>query len=202
MAGWRVALNLLKKQPSRAALRLSPIYQLSRRSASGDSSDKGDNPDDIKEGKKVWTRAGPEWVPEKWKDDGMGWGEYPNWKEWSYQHREPRPDEAYFEPQDRRYFGEPVHMNEDALNRWMPDDESNFKYTPYEMMSHLAVALGLIGGVVLWSEYVYDAKARGPFARKPYPYNNLYIERGGDPDVEPSEEELTKRIPTACHGWR
>ena len=142
---------------------------------------------------------GKEFVDKGWKDDGMGLGDYPNYAEWSYQNRD--PNLPYWDQQERRHFGEPLHVNHDALNIWMPDDISNHRYKPREMALHLAVALGLLGGLVFYSEYVYDAPSRNPAAPKPYPYNNLYIEMGGDPDKEPTEKDLTRKIPRPHYGW-
>ena len=134
-----------------------------------------------------------------WKDDGMGLGEYPNYTEWSYQSRD--PNLTYWDQQERRHFGEPLHVNHDALNVWMPDDISNHKYKPREMVLHLGIALGLLGGLVCYSEYIYDAPSRDPAASKPYPFNNLYLEMGGDPDKEPTEKDLKKKIPRPHYGW-
>lgn len=83
----------------------------------------------------------------------------------------------------------------------MPDDISNHLYKPSEMALHLAIALGLLGGLVWYSECVYDAPSRNPAAPKPYPYNNLYLEMGGDPEKEPTEKDLKRKIPRPYYGW-
>ncbi|XP_066917761.1 NADH dehydrogenase [ubiquinone] 1 beta subcomplex subunit 8, mitochondrial-like [Clytia hemisphaerica] len=142
---------------------------------------------------------GKEFIDQGWKDDGLGLGDYPNYKEWSYQNRDPTL--PYWDQQERRHFGEPLHVNHDALNIWMPDDISNHRYTPKEMALHLSIALGLLGGLIFYSEYVYDAPSRDPAAPKPYPYNNLYLEMGGDPDKEPTEYDLKRKIPRPHYGW-
>ena len=143
--------------------------------------------------------TGKEWVDQGWKDDGTGLGDYPNYTEWSYQNRD--PDLPYWDQQDRRHFGEPLHVEHEMLNVWMPDDLTNHKYSHREMALHLAIALGLLGLVVWYSEYVYDAPSRNPAVPKPYPYNNLYLELGGDPDKEPTERDLTRKIPRPHFGW-
>lgn len=142
---------------------------------------------------------GPEWIDQGWKDDGLGLGDYPNYIEWSYQQRD--PNLKYFDQQQLRNYGEPLHLNDDILGVWMPDSAENLKYTPRQMVLHLSVALGLLASVVWYSEYVYDAKSRDPAVPKPYPYNNLYLERGGDPDKEPTEEDLKAPISRAIYGW-
>ena len=142
---------------------------------------------------------GPEFIDVGWKDDGTGYGDYPNYIEWSYQNRD--PNVKYWDQQMRRDFGEPLHVNDDSLSVWMFDDMSNYKYGPYEVLLHLSIALGLLFGVFYYSEYVYDVESKNPALPKTYPYNNLYIEMGGDPDREPTEAELTRRIPTPHYGW-
>ena len=186
MASWQLGLKLIKKPT--LSHRISPIFQLLTRSASHG----GPPPPPIKP-------PGPEWIPKEWKDDGTGYGDYPNYVEWSYQNRDPTAQ--YFEQQDRRHFGEPLHVNDDVLNMWMPDDISESRFTPREMLLHLTIALGILGGIVWYSEYIYDAPSKDPAAPKLYPYNNLYIERGGDPNSEPTEEDLKARIPRPHYGW-
>merc|ERR1712176_416216 len=142
---------------------------------------------------------GKEFIDQGWKDDGLGFGDYPNYVEWSYQRRD--PNLKYWDQQELRHFGDPLHVNHDALNVWMPDDISNHRYTPREMVLHLSIALGLLAGLVCYSEFVYDAPSRDPAAPKPYPYNNLYLEMGGDPEKEPTEEDLKRKIPRPFYGW-
>ncbi|XP_057312752.1 NADH dehydrogenase [ubiquinone] 1 beta subcomplex subunit 8, mitochondrial-like [Hydractinia symbiolongicarpus] len=142
---------------------------------------------------------GSEWIDQGWKDDGTGLGDYPNYQEWSYQNRD--PNLKYWDQQERRHFGEPLHVNHDALNVWMPDDMTNHKYSHGEMALHLGIALSLLGAVVWYSEYVYDAPSRNPAVPKPYPYNNLYLELGGDPEKNPTEADLKRKIPRPHFGW-
>lgn len=144
---------------------------------------------------------GPEWVDKGWKDDGTGFGDYPNYQEFSYQDRDPRPVEPYFDAQDRRYYGEPIHVNDDMLNMWMPDSTDNGRFTPFEMFLHLSTAMGLLGLLALYSEFVHKEHEKDPAVAKVYPYNNLYLEMGGDPEKEPTEEDLKRRIPTPHYGF-
>nr|XP_047125973.1 NADH dehydrogenase [ubiquinone] 1 beta subcomplex subunit 8, mitochondrial [Hydra vulgaris] len=142
---------------------------------------------------------GPEWIDQKWKDDGLGHGDYPNYKEFSYQLRDPY--KKYWDQQDRRDFGEPLHIEHDILSVWMPDESANHAKTYGEMFFHLCLAFGALGVLLWFSECVYDAKSRDTAVPKPYPYNNLYLEMGGDPNRMPTKEELTRRIPTPMYGW-
>merc|ERR1719427_1314805 len=77
----------------------------------------GDDRIDLEKVKKELTPEikppGPEWIDQGWKDDGMGYGDYPNYVEWSYQNRD--PNLKYFDQQNMRDFGEPIHVNDDIL---------------------------------------------------------------------------------------
>jgi len=138
---------------------------------------------------------GPEWVDQGWNGEqkGNGWADYPNWVEWSYQNRDPRPKIPYDDPQMRRYFGEPLHVNDDILSMHMPDVHTGPE-SYGEMMGQFLAFFGALAALWLWSEYVYDSPSRLPVVPKPYPYNNLYLERGGDPNREPTAEELSEPI--------
>lgn len=152
------------------------------------------------------TPPGAEWVDEGWKDDGTGFhGAYPNWKEWKYEHRDPRPAEPYFVRQDKRYFGEPVHLNDDILNVWMPNDGSaDPELTTGRMLRDLSVAVGLVTALICYDVYIYDAPSRAPAIPTQYPYNSLWLERGGDPAItNPTPEQIAAlpAIDQAMHSF-
>ena len=111
------------------------------------------------------------------------------------------PYKKYWDQQERRHFGEPLHINDDILGVSMPDDPTNHAKTPREMLFHLSIVFGALGVLLWFSECVYKAQSRDPAGPKAYPYNNLYLEMGGDPNMEPTQEELTQRIPTPMYGW-
>ena len=111
-----------------------------------------------------------------------------------------------------------VHEEEDALNVWMYDAvENNGKYTRWQALGQLTTALALLAGLYGLS-VLYDAPSRNPAvsrapcstgratlpslvllplptqAPKEYPFDNLYLERGGDPGKAPSEAERREKV--------
>ena len=142
---------------------------------------------------------GKEWVDKGWKDDGTGHGDYPNYAGFHYKSRNPLED--YFDTQERRHFGEPIHIDDELYTIWAPDDITNHVFTYRQMVAHCLGLFGILGGIILFSEFVYGAESRDPFVAKPYPYNNLYLELGGDPNKEPTEEDLKVHIPRGIYGW-
>merc|ERR1712188_9512 len=136
---------------------------------------------------------GPEWVELPWPDDGIDYGDYPNYVEWSYQTRDPHPAIPYYDNFDRRYYGEPLHYNDDILSVWWMDDHNAHGKTSKEMGIYYIKFFGSIIGFILLCEYVISPNVYVAAEPKSYPYNNLYLERGGDPDKEPTEEEAEKQ---------
>lgn len=87
-----------------------------------------------------------------------------------------------------------MHEEEDALNVWMYDAvENNGKYTRWQALGQLTTALALLAGLYGLS-VLYDAPSRNPAAPKEYPFENLYLERGGDPGKAPSEAERREKV--------
>ena len=111
-----------------------------------------------------------------------------------------------------------VHEEEDALNVWMYDAvENNGKYTRWQALAQLLTALGLMAGLYGLS-VLYDAPSRNPAVSmapqqqsapfsfvsatypyplqvpKEYPFDNLYLERGGDPNQLPTEADRKEKV--------
>ena len=62
-----------------------------------------------------------------------------------------------------------MHEEYDALSVWMYDEvEANGKYTVWQTLGHLSLALSLLGGVIYLS-YLYDAPSRDPAVREHVP---------------------------------
>jgi len=126
----------------------------------------------------------------EWPDDGYGLGNYPNLPDISYQRRQ---HTGWWDWQDRRNFNEPIHEDEDALNVWVWQEvECNDIYTPHQALLHMIAAFSIVGFVGFLS-YLYDQTDPNPAVPKEYPFNNLYLERGGDPNRDPSEEKHTSQ---------
>ena len=69
-------------------------------------------------------------------------GEYPVLPLESAQGRDPR---IFWDQQDRRNFGEPVHEEDEYLSMWMPDDvQANGRVAPGDQVKQLAFVLGCI----------------------------------------------------------
>ncbi|KAJ7392304.1 NADH dehydrogenase 1 beta subcomplex subunit 8 ndufb8 [Desmophyllum pertusum] len=135
-----------------------------------------------------------------WDDDGYALGDYPNLPDISYQRRQ---HVGWWDWQERRNFNEPVHPDEDAMNVWVwTEVDCNDRYTPHEALMHLAIAASIVAFIGYLS-YLYDKLDRDPAIPRQYPFNNLYLERGGDPNKDPSEEVLDPKkrvIPNNVYG--
>eukprot|EP00794_Sanderia_malayensis_P012728 gene12729-14033_t len=141
--------------------------------------------------------SGPDWEEKEWKDDGFALHDYPNLPARSYQLRDPYA--TYWDQQDRRNFGEPLHEEDDALGIWMPDRYDEEPTSPIEALRNLCIAFGCLGFVYFLSTFYTDEKDN-PAVPTIYPFNNLYLENGGDPNKDPSEQPV-KRIPRSCYGY-
>ncbi|KAK3708612.1 hypothetical protein QZH41_011780, partial [Actinostola sp. cb2023] len=146
-----------------------------------------------------------------WVDDGLDLGDYPNLPYISSQRRQYF---GWWDMQDRRNYAEPVHEDEDAINIWVWQEvESNDKYTRdhtvplmrqvilifdrTEVLKHFLVAFGFLG-VVGYLSYLYDAPSQNPAIPREFPYDNLYLERGGDPGKDPAEDK--GKVPNSLFG--
>nr|XP_014335555.1 PREDICTED: NADH dehydrogenase [ubiquinone] 1 beta subcomplex subunit 8, mitochondrial isoform X2 [Bos mutus] len=115
---------------------------------------------------------------EPYPDDGTGYGDYPKLPDRSQQERDPWYD--WDHPDLRLNWGEPMHWDLDMYIRNRVDTSP----TPVNwnlMCKHL---FGFVAFMLFmfWVGETYPAYQPGP---KQYPYNNLYLERGGDPNKEP-----------------
>ncbi|XP_065052310.1 NADH dehydrogenase [ubiquinone] 1 beta subcomplex subunit 8, mitochondrial-like [Rhopilema esculentum] len=141
--------------------------------------------------------SGPDWEDKGWKNDGMGIGDYPNLPEHSQQLRNPYL--TYWDQQDRRNFGEPLHEEDDAIGMWMPDRHDESTTTVAEACRNLAIAFGLLGFVYYLSTF-YNEENSSEVVPRMYPFNNLYLENGGDPNADPSTQPV-KRITKSVYGY-
>ncbi|XP_022424757.1 NADH dehydrogenase [ubiquinone] 1 beta subcomplex subunit 8, mitochondrial isoform X1 [Monodon monoceros] len=116
---------------------------------------------------------------EPYPDDGMGYGDYPKLPDRSQQERDPWYD--WDHPELRLNWGEPMHWDLDMYIRNRVDTSP----TPVSwnlMCKHL---FGFVAFMLFmfWVGETYPTYQ--PVGPKQYPYNNLYLERGGDPSKEP-----------------
>ncbi|KAI9492064.1 hypothetical protein BDB00DRAFT_830040 [Zychaea mexicana] len=102
-------------------------------------------------------------------------GDYPNLPRWSAQTRGPF---GWWDPQDKRNFGEPVHEEDELMGVWAPDLHT---YSPYKALAQLGLAGGLIAG---FAYFIYNTYPEPPAAKRTYPYDGLKAELGSrDHDV-------------------
>ncbi|XP_075072708.1 NADH dehydrogenase [ubiquinone] 1 beta subcomplex subunit 8, mitochondrial [Mixophyes fleayi] len=114
-------------------------------------------------------------------DDGMGYGDYPMLPDKSQEERDPWY--AWDYAVHRRNFGEPMHWDIDKFVRTRVDTSPTI--VPFNTM--LKVVVGFIAAMLFMFYIGEQYPIYPPIAPKQYPYNNLYLERGGDPSKEPPE---------------
>ncbi|KAM9772949.1 NADH dehydrogenase [ubiquinone] 1 beta subcomplex subunit 8, mitochondrial [Syngnathus typhle] len=118
---------------------------------------------------------------EPYPDKGEGYGDYPKLPDRSQHERDPW---YQWDHQDlRRNWGEPLHWDFDMYIRNRVDTSP----TPLSWNSMCKQLFGFIG-FMLFMFYVGEKfPCYQPVAPKQYPYNNLYLENGGDPEKQPEE---------------
>ncbi|XP_047465145.1 NADH dehydrogenase [ubiquinone] 1 beta subcomplex subunit 8, mitochondrial [Mugil cephalus] len=118
---------------------------------------------------------------EPYPDNGEGFGDYPKLPDRSQHERDPWY--SWDHPDLRRNWGEPMHWDFDMYIRNRVDTSPS--PVPWSTMcKHL---FGFIG-LMLFMFYLGEQfKSYQPVGPKQYPYNNLYLEKGGDPEKQPEE---------------
>uniref|UniRef100_A0A3Q3IHK9 NADH dehydrogenase [ubiquinone] 1 beta subcomplex subunit 8, mitochondrial n=2 Tax=Monopterus albus TaxID=43700 RepID=A0A3Q3IHK9_MONAL len=118
---------------------------------------------------------------EPYPDRGEGFGDYPKLPERSQSERDPWYQ--WDHPDLRRNWGEPMHWDFDAYIRNRVDTSPS----PVSWSSMSKQLFGFIGFMLLMFYLGEKFPSYQPVAPKQYPYNDLYLERGGDPDKQPEE---------------
>ncbi|CAL8261517.1 unnamed protein product [Arctogadus glacialis] len=114
-------------------------------------------------------------------DNGEGYGDYPQLPDRSQQDRDPAYQ--WDHPDLRRNWNEPMHWDFDMFIRNRVDTSPTV--VPWSTMCKQL--FGFVG-FMLFMFYLGDKfPAYQPVGPKQFPYNNLHLERGGSPDVEPEE---------------
>ncbi|KAG0242073.1 hypothetical protein BGW41_004889 [Actinomortierella wolfii] len=113
-------------------------------------------------------------------------GNYPNLPMYNQQWRDPAG--GWWDPQDRRNFGETVPEEDEMLNIWSPDV---WAFTPsYALKRMLAAAVAFMG----FGYLVYTNAPEPHFERRAYPENGLVQALGIDTS---DEVQLQKRVARA-----
>ncbi|KAB0357540.1 hypothetical protein FD754_001696 [Muntiacus muntjak] len=107
---------------------------------------------------------------EPYPDDGMGYGDYPKLPDRSQQERDPWYD--WDHPDLRLNWGEPMNRVDTSPT------PVNWNLMCKHLFGFIAFML-----FMFWGGETYPACQ--PVGPKQYPYNNLYLEGGGDPNKEP-----------------
>nr|XP_012624219.1 NADH dehydrogenase [ubiquinone] 1 beta subcomplex subunit 8, mitochondrial isoform X1 [Microcebus murinus]XP_012624225.1 NADH dehydrogenase [ubiquinone] 1 beta subcomplex subunit 8, mitochondrial isoform X1 [Microcebus murinus] len=116
---------------------------------------------------------------EPYPDDGMGYGDYPKLPDRSQHERDPWYD---WDHSDLRLnWGEPIHWDLDMYIRNRVDTSP----TPVSWNVMCKQLFGFVAFMIFmfWVGEKYPSYQ--PVGPKQYPYNDLYLERGGDPTKEP-----------------
>ncbi|XP_072280262.1 NADH dehydrogenase [ubiquinone] 1 beta subcomplex subunit 8, mitochondrial [Pyxicephalus adspersus] len=114
-------------------------------------------------------------------DDGMGYGDYPMLPKKSQEERNPyyQWDHSDF----RVNWGETLHWDFDMYLRHRLDTSPTV--VPFNWI--VKVFFGFFGLMFLGFYLGEKFPSYAPVAPKQYPFNNLYLERGGDPSKAPPE---------------
>ncbi|XP_056325968.1 NADH dehydrogenase [ubiquinone] 1 beta subcomplex subunit 8, mitochondrial [Danio aesculapii] len=112
-------------------------------------------------------------------DDGWGSGDYPMLPDRSQHERDPYY--RWDHPDLRRNWGEPMHYHFDMYIRNRVDTSP----TPLDWRTMRLWLFGFLGITMFMFGMGEVLPCYQPVAAKQYPYNNLYLERGGDPEKEP-----------------
>ncbi|TKY89607.1 hypothetical protein EX895_001392 [Sporisorium graminicola] len=106
-------------------------------------------------------------------------GDYPDLPFVSNQQRKYSP--KWWDPQEKRNFGETPHEQDDVLSVWAPDVHA------VPASSALRQFLIAIGVVVLFGSTVYAATPEKPALPRTYPREGLATELGGEQVAAPKE---------------
>uniref|UniRef100_A0A5F8GEU1 NADH dehydrogenase [ubiquinone] 1 beta subcomplex subunit 8, mitochondrial n=1 Tax=Monodelphis domestica TaxID=13616 RepID=A0A5F8GEU1_MONDO len=116
---------------------------------------------------------------EPYPDDGFRFGDSPKLPERSQHERDPWYDWDHSEL--RLNWGEPMHFDLDMYTRNHVDTSP----TPVSWNTMCKHLLSFVG-FMLFMFYLGEMyPSYQPVAPKQYPYNNLYLEHGGDPSANP-----------------
>ncbi|XP_056153481.1 NADH dehydrogenase [ubiquinone] 1 beta subcomplex subunit 8, mitochondrial [Lampris incognitus] len=118
---------------------------------------------------------------EPYPDDGDGYGDYPKLVDRSQHERDPWYQ--WDHPDLRRNWGEPMHWDFDMYIRNRVDTSPS----PVPWSTMCKQLLGFIGFMLLMFYIGHEMPVYQPIGPKQFPYNNLYLERGGDPNKTPED---------------
>ncbi|XP_077481165.1 NADH dehydrogenase [ubiquinone] 1 beta subcomplex subunit 8, mitochondrial [Stigmatopora argus] len=118
---------------------------------------------------------------EPYPDNGEGFGDYPKLPDRSQHERDPWYE--WDHPDLRRNHGETLHWHFDMYTRTRVDTSP----TPVSWNSMCKQLFGFIGFMLFMFYLGEKFPFYQPVGPKQLPYNNLYLENGGDPEKVPEE---------------
>ncbi|BFZ09459.1 hypothetical protein BsWGS_12498 [Bradybaena similaris] len=86
--------------------------------------------------------------------------------------------EDYDLPGEKRNFGEPVFHNSNVVGAELYDPNTPGLTYSQNLLRFALIFFGLVGTFLFFEKYPYHL----PEMPKQYPFNNLYLEKGGHPD--------------------
>ncbi|XP_064617836.1 NADH dehydrogenase [ubiquinone] 1 beta subcomplex subunit 8, mitochondrial-like [Liolophura sinensis] len=119
-------------------------------------------------------------------DDGLGYGDYPKLPVVSGDSKDPYEDWDF--PELKRNYGEPLHVEADIIG------EDRLDYTTKRLYSDRFAALyflGFVGTLALLFVLAMPYPDIQPAMPKQFPFNDLYLEKGGDPEKMPTIKHYT-----------
>ncbi|WFD29924.1 hypothetical protein MSPP1_000938 [Malassezia sp. CBS 17886] len=108
-------------------------------------------------------------------------GSYPAMPKETQQFRPHSPN--WWDPQERRNYGEVLHEEDDVLNMWSPD---KYKTKPTKALGDFLIAVGALAS---FSYVVYRMTPEPPMARKTFPRDGLSAELNAPPATAPVDAE-------------
>ncbi|PVD28132.1 hypothetical protein C0Q70_10716 [Pomacea canaliculata] len=112
-------------------------------------------------------------------DDGLGYGDYPKLPYASGDYRSGYED--WDIPELKRNFGEPLHVMADCIteDKWDPNAKPRYSY-----LNMFLTTTGFVGALLIIYIVTLPYPWFQPAMPKQYPFNDLFLEKGGDPKEE------------------
>ncbi|OQV24957.1 putative NADH dehydrogenase [ubiquinone] 1 beta subcomplex subunit 8, mitochondrial [Hypsibius exemplaris] len=126
----------------------------------------------------------------------LSYGDYPDVPCISYDARDPY--EAWDYPYHRRNYGEPMHIDFDLYT----GDRASTKRHRHSMLYMLLCTSTAVFSIAALYYFTRDVYTFNPMMPKQYPYNDLWVEKGGDPDCMPIRVNYTFETTGVDHRTR
>ncbi|KAK6170948.1 hypothetical protein SNE40_019226 [Patella caerulea] len=123
-------------------------------------------------------------------DDGLGYGDYPKLPIVSGEHRDPYED--WDDPGSKTNYNEVRHVDHDLYLEYKLDPNRKRQVSlNKQLLQFLGAVTAIMVVYVLCEPYPFFQ----PVLPKQFPFNDLYLEKGGDPSMEPTVKHYTFESP-------